>query len=498
MVSKESADPARSALDVLRAEEERLLACVHCGFCLNACPTYTRLGDEADSPRGRLVLMRAVAEGRLEPDSEAFAHHIDQCLGCRACETVCPSGVEYGFLLERARSVIAAEHGTGPLSKLLLAGFATRGASLVSSAIGRMLRAGGIARALARRTPKRFGTIRTGLAMLAATEPWPALRRGSEQAVSTERHAVSTGPVQSTALGQPGEPDSPDTPAGDNYEYAAPHARAGEVPAGTGMGVMTEAGDAAAARRPRVAMLHGCVQDGLFGRVNAATMRVLRANGCEIVDVPAQACCGALHAHSGALHVAQDLARRNIEAFEAARVDYIIVNAAGCGAMMKEYGAQLETDPEWAERAARLSSNVRDLFEFLVERGVRTGAPLPLRATYDAPCHLHHAQRITRAPLDVLAAIPELMMIPLDDAEECCGGAGVYGIQHPELGGRIVSDKLDAIARTGAQIVLTPNPGCIMQIGAGLVLRGDDRAVLHPIELLDESYRRAGLTHGHE
>lgn len=482
-----------TALDVLRAEEERLLACVHCGFCLNACPTYTRLGDEADSPRGRLVLMRAVAEGRLEPDSEAFARHIDQCLGCRACETVCPSGVEYGFLLERARTVIAAERGTSPLTKMLLAGFANRSSSFVSSALGRLLRAGGIAATLARLTPRRFGTMRTGLAMLAATRPWEALRRGSTGGALEEREAVSTGPVQSTALGQPGEPDAPDTPAADNYEFAEPHARAGEAPTGTGMGTMTAAGDVAARKWLRVAVLRGCVQDGLFRRVNDATVRVLRANGCEIVDVGAQGCCGALHAHSGALADSHDLARRNIDAFEAAGVEYIIVNAAGCGAMMKEYGAQLERDPEWSERAKRFSSKVRDLFEFLVERGVRTGAPLPLRVTYDAPCHLHHAQRITRAPLDVLASIPSLELVPLEDADECCGGAGVYGIQHPELGGRIVNDKLDAIARTGAQVVVTPNPGCIMQIGAGLVLRGDDRPVLHPIELLDESYRRAGM-----
>ncbi|MGH7445262.1 MAG: (Fe-S)-binding protein, partial [Longimicrobiales bacterium] len=301
--------------------------------------------------------------------------------------------------------------------------------------------------------------------------------------------SVSAGPVQSTALGQPAGPDSP---AGDNYEIADPHGRLGEVPAGTGMGTSTRADGARDVRRPRVALLRGCVQHGLFERVNQATERVLRANGCEIVAAAEQVCCGALHAHAGELGQAHELGRRNIAAFEAADADYVIVNAAGCGAMMKEYGAQHERDAEWSARASSLSTQVRDLFEFLVERGVRTGAPLPLRVTYDAPCHLHHAQRITRAPLDVLATVPGLELVPLEDAEECCGGAGVYGIQHPELGGRIVRDKLDAIVATGAQVVVTPNPGCIMQIGAGLVLRGDERPVLHPIELLDESYRRAG------
>ncbi len=482
------------ALAALRAEEERLLACVHCGFCLNACPTYTRLGNEADSPRGRLVLMRAVAEGRLDADADAFARHIDQCLGCRACETVCPSGVEYGFLLEHARAVIAEERGIGPLTKALLIGFSRRPVAVMSSMIGRVLRAGGFAGAVARLLPRRLGTARTGLAMLAATRPWGALRRGAVAAVGTGgvaggRISVSAGPVQSTALGQPAGPDAP---AGDNYELADPHGRAGEVPAGTGMGVATRADDARGGGRTRVALLRGCVQHGLFARVNRATERVLRANGCDIVEVPGQVCCGALHAHSGELEHAHMLGRANIEAFEAAGVDYVIVNAAGCGAIMKEYGTQHERDAAWAGRAATFSTRVRDLFEFLVERGVRTGAPLPLRVTYDAPCHLHHAQRITRAPLDVLATIPQLELVELADAEECCGGAGVYGIQHPELGGRIVDDKLDAIAATGAQVVVTPNPGCIMQIGAGLVLRGDDRPVLHPIELLDESYRRAG------
>ena len=482
-------------LAVLQAEEARLLACVHCGFCLNACPTYTRLGDEADSPRGRLYLMRAVAEGRLEPDADAFATHIDRCLGCRACETVCPSGVEYGFLLERSRAVIADRRGIDPLAKGLLWAFGADLPRRLASAGGRRVRAGGFAAWLARMLPRRMGTARMGLAMLAATRSWPPLMRGSVEGLQTASARTSAGqpagaPVQSTALGQPAGGDAP---AADNYEVADPHARAGEVPTGTGIGQATHAGDAAAQVRPRVALLTGCVQEGLFARVNRATADVLRANGCDVVEVRAQGCCGALHAHSGDLTRAHELAQRNIVAFDSADVDYVIVNAAGCGSMMKEYGTHHERDDAWRERAAAFSLRVRDLFEFLIERGVRTGAPLPLRVTYDAPCHLHHAQRITRAPLDVLATIPALELIPLDDAEECCGGAGVYGIQHPELGGRIVDDKLDAIAETGAQVVVTPNPGCIMQIGAGLLLRGDERPVLHPVELLAESYRRAGL-----
>lgn len=433
-------EPLGGLADALRREEAGLLACVHCGFCLSACPTYTRLGDEADSPRGRLYLMRAVAEGRLDPGAPAFRTHIDRCLGCRACEPVCPSGVPYGFLVERARSVVADAGGTDRLGRLLLWTFGNRFTTALAGLKGRFLRGFGLAGALARGLPGRAATVRYGLAMLAATRPWAGLREGA---------AVTAG------TGLPSRP--------------------------------------AVGARPRVALLRGCVQSALFGHVNAATERVLRAAGCELVEVPAQRCCGALHAHGGALDEALELVRVNVAAFEAARPDYIVVNAAGCGAMMKEYGEQLRADVAWAERARALAARVRDLSELLVELPLPQGAPLPLRVTYDAPCHLHHAQRVTRAPLDVLGQVPGLELLALPGAEECCGGAGVYGVTHPELGGRILGDKIDAVLGTGAAVVVTPNPGCIMQIGAGLALRGTPLPVLHPIELLDESYRRAGL-----
>ena len=423
----------------LRAAEDRLLACVHCGFCLSSCPTYTRMGDEADSPRGRLHLMRAVIEDRIEPADEAFRTHIDRCLGCRACEPVCPSGVQYGYLLERARAGIAAEVGTSPMARAMLATFANRSLSRIASAGGRLLRAGGLAANVARTLPPRFHTARFGLAMLAATRPWPGLRTAGR----TELPAATV---------------------------RAP-ARGGGL---------------------RVGLLRGCVQDGLFRRVNEATERVLRANGCVVVDVPAQGCCGALHAHSGLLDRARAMARANVDAFERAQLDRIVVNAAGCGAVMKEYGELLEGDAAYHARAAEAAARVRDVWELLAEIGPATGAPLRVRATYDAACHLHHAQRITRAPLDVLATIPALDLVPLPHADECCGGAGIYGILHPDLGGRILADKVAAVTSTGADIVLSSNPGCIMQIGAGLLLAGESAAVLHPMELLDESYRRAG------
>ena len=411
--------------------QQKLLACVHCGFCLSACPTYTRLGDEADSPRGRLYLMRALVEGRLEADDSAVQMHIDRCLGCRACETVCPSGVEYGYLLERTRDHIAHAAGTSIMSRALLYAFGTRRMAQIISFFARALRATRIPHLLARVIPRHFGRLKFSLAMLAASS-------GSLRSSSVRRNERTE--------------------------------RAG---------------------RPRVALLLGCVQEGLYGRVNRATEYVLQVNGYEVVKVRAQVCCGALHAHSGDLAGARDRARSNIEAFEQAGVDFIINNAAGCGAQMKQYAEILEHEPEWHDRARAISARVRDLSEFLASIELRPGGSLNMRVTYDAPCHLHHGQRITTAPLAVLGQIPDLTLVALPRADECCGGAGIYGLLHQDLGGRILKDKIDAVISTGAEAVATPNPGCMMQIGAGLIIHGRDVAVVHPIELLAESYRRA-------
>ena len=441
----------RSDLAVaLRAQEDRLLPCVHCGFCLPACPTYLRLGDENDSPRGRLHLMRAVVEGRLSAGSSAFQTHIDRCLGCRACEPVCPSGVEYGVLLESAREA-AYRARKAPLSVRMLLGVFSRGSLLRwSMAMARLARGLGIAWLLARLLPKTSSLhpVRFGLAMLAASggSGLPRVRGTTPTEVPAD-----------------------------------PQETARESPA-----------------RGRVGMLAGCVQAGLFHRVNAATERVLRANGYELVEVVGQGCCGALHTHAGDLERARDLARRNIEAFAAARVDVIAVNAAGCGATMKEYGHLLAQDSAYVEPAGEIAGKTRDVSELLVAgaQGPRTGAPLPLRVTYDAACHLCHAQRLRDEPKALLEAIPELDLIPLPGEEECCGGAGIYGITHAELGGHIGSDKVAAVIATGAAVVATANPGCIMQIGGGLLLEGSRTRARHPIELLDESYRRAGFHDG--
>jgi len=239
-------------------------------------------------------------------------------------------------------------------------------------------------------------------------------------------------------------------------------------------------------------MLTGCVQEGLYRRVNEATLRVLVANGYDVVRAPGQDCWGALHAHGGSLEGARALARANVDAFEAAGADLVVANAAGCGAAMKEYGALLADDPDYTGRAAALAGRVRDVSEVLVEAGPRPGAAVPCRLAFGHPCHLLHAQRIQDAPLRVLEAVPGADVRVVENASECCGGAGIYGLTHPELGGRIGEDKVDAVVAVGADAVATPNPGCMMQIGAGLLLRGASAGVVHPVEVLDESYRRAG------
>lgn len=447
----------------LAGEVEKLSHCVHCGFCLPVCPTYTRLGDEADSPRGRLYLMRSVVEGRLSPGSEAFQTHIDRCLGCRACEPVCPSGVEYGHLLERAREAAAESRPPSPAARTLLyvMGYPMmEGAFMVLSRLLRWTRLPALA---ARVLPAEGWSerLRLALGMLAASSPARRWKRNG---------------------GADGPPDAARarTPGGSDSEESGAEPKRGEE----------------ASTKTRVGVLRGCVQEGLFSRVNRATNRVLQANGFDVVPVSGQSCCGALHAHGGALERARELARRNIAAFLAAEVDVVVVNAAGCGSTMKDYGELLAEDPEWTERARELADRVRDVSEVLAGVGPRTGAEVSVRVAYDPPCHLLHAQRVDEPPRRVLDSVPGAQTVALAHAEECCGGAGIYGLTHPDLGGRIGKDKVRAVMESGADVVATGNPGCIMQIGAGLRMIGEEMEVVHPVELLDESYRRAGFYDG--
>ena len=438
----------RALSAALEAQAERLVPCVHCGFCLPACPTYVRLADENDSPRGRLHLMRAVVEGRLPAGSDAFQTHIDRCLGCRACEPVCPSGVEYGLLLESARDVAYQARKPRPLVRVLLWLIKRRLWFRWCMRAASMVRGVGLARLVAKLTPAspRLHPLRFGSAMLAASRrtrlplPTPIARAARSELRASEdrdRDGVS--------------------------------------------------------RPVRVALLTGCVQASLFAHVNRSTERVLRASGFTMVQVGGQRCCGALHLHAGDTENARTLARANVEAFARANVDYVVANAAGCGAAMKEYGHLLADSTKFSDPARQVAEATRDLSELLADSDVPVGAPVPLRVAYDAACHLCHAQGLKEAPRAVLRRIPELEVVPLPSEEECCGGAGIYGMTHPEMSGQIGSDKVAEVVRTGATAVVTANAGCIMQIGAGLLLSGSPVPSHHLVELLDESYRRAGL-----
>jgi len=408
----------------LAGERSGIDACVHCGFCLQACPTYVTLEDENDSPRGRIVLMRALLEGTLPPENESVHRHISQCLGCRACETACPSGVPYGHLLEATRATLAEYRPIPFVARVILSAFERRPLLALAMWGGRILRGTGIARRLAHR-PGRFGFA---MAMLAST------RRDAAQTRAT--------------------------------------------PTSTGA-------------RGTVALLTGCVMEGLFTATNRATERALAINEYAMSDAPGQQCCGALHAHAGDADAARRLAKANIAAFERSGADYVCVNAAGCGAMMREYAHLLAGDPAWRERAKLLSAKVRDVSELLaVSGGPKRGEPVRRRVAYDAPCHLLHAQRIATPPLDVLRSIPELELVPLNESEMCCGSAGIYNLVEPETSDIVLVRKLENIAAAAPELVATGNPGCLMQIGAGLLRAGSPTVAVHPIELLDQSYTR--------
>ena len=425
--------------------------------------------------------MGAVVEGRLDPASDAFQRHIDRCLGCRACETVCPSGVEYGFLFERARGVAATAREPSAFARALLGAIARPALFRVWMGASRFLRWTRVPSILARLLPSRgpAATLRFGMAMLGASGPWrpPGNGRGRGRSVAVAKEARRTTGTTTTMSAGPAD------------------------------------ADATVEERGRVAFLDGCVQAHLFRRVNEATARVLAINGWEVVHVPGQGCCGALHAHGGRLSEAGEMARRNVRAFRTSGVDWVVANAAGCGATMREYGhlAGAEDGEAPAEgggshpaggvrgedgAASRwFAERVRDVSEILAGdgRSARLGGPLPVRVAYDPPCHLLHGQRVRTPPLALLASIPELTVIPVPNGDECCGGAGIYGITHPDLGGRIGRDKVTAVLETGAEVLATGNPGCAMQIGAGLRMRGSRVQVAHPVEILDESYRRGGL-----
>ena len=425
------------------AQEQKLLACIHCGLCLEACPTYVETGDENDGPRGRLYLMRAVAEERLPNTSSAFSKHIDRCLGCRACEQVCPAGVEYGQLLEASRAeLLMVQPKTDFTHKLLQ--FALRRiwphpkrlrAFFTAS---RLFRDSGLANLVLKSRVARLISPRAEFALALLVSSRRQIRTQGNMRI--QRSSQTIGP------------------------------RAG------------------------VLLFAGCVGEGLFGRVNRATERVLAANGFEAVIPKTQVCCGALHAHAGDLEGARKLARQNIEAFAGAGEAAVITNSGGCGAMLMTYSHLLESDGNYSEAARRFSSRVSDISQQLQSIEAQRGTiSFTDRVTYDTSCHLMYGQHAGEASLNMLKSISGINFSTLEGSERCCGGAGIYNLLEPELSGRVLQEKLNRVAETTATILATGNPGCQMQIGAGACLTGLPLKVCHPVEILDQSYREAGL-----
>ena len=400
-------------------------ACVHCGFCLQACPTFLATGDEADGPRGRIELIRALERGELSSADPGLAFHLDRCLGCRGCEPVCPSGVGYGEGLEEARARLSAERGAPLLARLTLGVLTQPVISRPVYAAARMLRDSGVAGRLAGKS--RFGFA---MGMLAAT----AAEVGGD---SPPRNLHHPPPSSTTST---------------------------------------------------VLLFRGCVMQGLFSHVHDATIRTLTVNGFDVQEVPGQVCCGALHAHAGLRDPARALARQNVAAFGATS-DPIVVNSAGCGAQMKAYGHLLDGEPA----AQRFAARVHDVTELLAERGPAPGATLDVRVAYDAPCHLLHAQGIAEPPLAVLRAVPGAEVSPTADSAQCCGSAGLYSTLEPELSRAVLAPKVERILADPPDVLATANPGCVMQLGAGLRAAGVNIVVRHPVEVLDQSYRAAGL-----
>jgi glycolate oxidase iron-sulfur subunit len=412
--------------------------CVHCGFCLPACPTYLVTGDEGDSPRGRIVLMRALERGEMDPHDPALFEHLDACLGCRGCEPACPSGVGYGRGLEAARQELFRVRGLTAGARLVLGVFRYRLAWRPLLALARLLRSTGLPRLFAGRSRVGFG-----LGMLAASS-------------------------------EPKERPETPSPASSPSSPSLRSAQSGRSPAHPSS--------------PTVALFRGCVMGALFRHVHDATRRTLEANGYRVVEMGRQVCCGALHEHAGDHAGAAALAEANIDAF-ADRADYIVVNSAGCGALLKDYGHLLGT-----EAGARLGAKVRDVSELLAERGPRPGAPLELDVAYDAPCHLQHAQKVQEAPLALLRAVPGLRLRLLPGSDRCCGSAGIYSVLRPEMARAVLDQKIAGLgaATPRPDFVVTGNPGCLMQIGAGLRAARLPIDVAHPVELLDLSYNTAG------
>lgn len=427
-------DVSDLAAQRMELDKRLLKQCVHCGLCLDACPTYRLLGVEADSPRGRIFQIRQVYDGKLAPDDPNFRQHLYACLDCRACQTACPSGVQYGKLVEAARAVASPP-------------------SPVERTLGRAL----------------LHTVFTARPLLSLVGA--GLRLYQRSGLGELVRAVGSMGLLPSRLAQ--------------LEALLPPAQGGVL-----RPRLPRVTPPVGPRRARVGFLSGCIMDELMHQTNEATARVLARNGCEVVTPPEQRCCGALHLHGGARETARALARQNIQVFDEAEVEAVVVNAAGCGSTLKEYGHLLAGDPVYAERARAFSRRVKDLSELLAELGLDTAGmrPLDKRVTYQDPCHLVHGQGIRQQPRQLLRALPGVELVELRDADVCCGSAGIYNLTHPEYASRILEWKLDNLEQSGAEVLVAPNPGCIFQIAQGVRRRGLQMEVAHLADVLDRAY----------
>jgi Fe-S oxidoreductase len=408
--------------------EEDLARCVHCGFCLQACPTYQVLSLETESPRGRIQLARAVSEGRVELTPNVVAH-FDLCLQCRACETACPSGVPYGRIIEGARAMVQASPQR------------PRSWRLRSLVLRTMF-------ASKRRLTLAFGALR-----LYQRSPIAPLAR-----------RFLPGRLRQMEAMLPALPDQAFNPP----ELAA-------NPAGAVKGT--------------VALLSGCIMSITHPHTHEATVRVLARNGFRVLVPRSQGCCGALHLHNGDPEAARSLARRNIDAFLGSDADYIVVNSAGCGSAMKEYDELFAADPRYAEKARLFVSRCRDVAELLDETGfVPPKGQVDATVTYQDSCHLVHAQRIREAPRNLLRSIPGLRLVEMSTPDRCCGSAGIYNITQTEMSRTLLDAKMDDALATGCDVISTANPGCMLQLDLGVRLRDGGQEVVHVVELLDRAY----------
>lgn len=416
--------------------------CVRCGLCLPTCPTYVETLVETSSPRGRIALIKAVSEDRLDLTSPGFMHQMSECLDCRACEAVCPSGVAYGQLLEPARTqVVRATAGTRSMGERL------GRAALIGTLFSNMwlMRAAATLLRFYQRSGVRSFVRKSGILR--------ALKLAEMEALA---------PTVSDRFFVPKNQTWP----------------------------------AATARKATVFLHAGCVMHVAFADVNEATVRVLQRAGCDVMAPADQGCCGAITIHAGEMDRGRELAKRNIIAFERSGADYYIINAAGCGSALKEYGHLFAEQPDWHDRAHAFSAKVRDITEFLDEIGISPElGPITAVVTYQEPCHLVHAQRISAPPRRLLAQIPGLELREMAESSLCCGSAGIYNITQPEMSVRLQKRKVDRINEVDPQIVATANPGCAMQIENGLRKAGRSTGVRHIVQLLDDSYAAYDRTH---